>query len=209
VAADAANCCRALFPCRLHLRHRLPTAIRTRPSSMTVAQNRAETLITCADPSISAPASGSPPPPHLGIDTDPHPHAIYVRRRLSPTPGWITCRRLLLPCGVSRLSAPVLERLTAAHKPGGCTSSRPGRLASRQPSKQPRPAKRKWVVYAKRPFGDPTLSSLPFALHARIAIAIAGCRLDGSASLQMKDYGQARRRYKLMTLDATSSSVAS
>ena len=69
-----------------------------------------------------------------------------------------------------------------------------------------------WVVYAKRPFGGPG-AALAYLSRYTHRIAIVNSRLvafDGErVTFKWKDYrAKADNRYKLMTLDATSSFAA-
>ena len=153
----------------------------------------AETLITIAphgsSPWAEGPRSQASRRPHwayggiahLGIGTDPSPHAHII------VPGgglsrdgqhWIACRpRFFLSVRVlSRLFRRLfLERLTAAYQAGRLEFYAEQAVLAEPAVFQARLAalrKVEWVVYAKRPFGGPdaVLAYLSRYTH-RIAIA--------------------------------------
>ena len=102
-----------------------------------------------------------------------------------------------------------LERLTAAYQAGRLRFFTDQAALAEPAAFQARLAalrKRKWVVYAKRPFGGPD-AVLAYLSRYTHRIAIANSRLvafDGErVTFKWKDYrAKSDARYKLMTLDA-------
>jgi Putative transposase/Transposase zinc-binding domain len=177
----------------------------------------ADTLITiAADPKHLGARIGLTAVLHTwGSTLTHHPHAHII------VPGggfsadaerWIACRPgfFLSVRVLSRLFRRLfLERLTAAHQAGRlqffadqAALAQPAAFNSRLTALR----KRKWVVYAKRPFGGPG-AVLAYLSRYTHRIAIANSRLvafDGErVTFKWKDYrAKADNRYKLMTLDA-------
>src|SRR5580704_6253305 len=141
----------------------------------------------------------------------PHVHVIVPGGGLSPDGSrWITCRPgfFLSVRVLSRLFRRLfLERLTAAHQAGRLHFFTNQAALAEPAAFQARLAalrKRKWVVYAKRPFGGPD-AVLAYLSRYTHRIAIANSRLvafDGErVTFKWKDYrAKSDARYKLMTL---------
>ncbi len=186
-----------------------------RPLYTLLFQTVAETLMTIA----RAPA-------HLGADIGflailhpwgqqlhdhPHLHCVVPGGGLTPDgTRWVACRKhFFLPVRVlSRFfrrrfleglgQASTREVLTYA---GRCQA-----LADPQPWQHFLQALRRheWVVYAKRPFGEPQWM-LKYLARSTHRVAISNRRLlaleDGQVTFRWKDYAHGNRQ-RLMTLDA-------
>ena len=177
----------------------------------------AETLITiAADPKHLGARIGLTAVLHTWGSTlthHPHAHIIVPGGGFSPDrQRWITCRPgfFLSVRVLSRLFRRLfLERLTAAYQAGRLHFFTDQAALAEPAAFQARLAalrKRKWVVYAKRPFGGPD-AVLAYLSRYTHRIAIANSRLvafDGErVTFKWKDYrAKADARYKLMTLDA-------
>jgi hypothetical protein len=177
----------------------------------------AETLITiAADPKHLGARIGLTAVLHTWGSTlthHPHAHIIVPGGGFSPDrQRWITCRPgfFLSVRVLSRLFRRLfLERLTAAHQAGRLHFFTNQAALAEPAAFQARLAalrKRKWVVYAKRPFGGPD-AVLAYLSRYTHRIAIANSRLvafDGErVTFKWKDYrAKSDARYKLMTLDA-------
>jgi hypothetical protein len=177
----------------------------------------AETLITiAADPKHLGARIGLTAVLHTWGSTlthHPHAHIIVPGGGFSPDrQRWITCRPgfFLSVRVLSRLFRRLfLERLTAAYQAGRLHFFTDQAALAEPAAFQARLAalrKRKWVVYAKRPFGGPD-AVLAYLSRYTHRIAIANSRLvafDGErVTFKWKDYrAKSDARYKLMTLDA-------
>ena len=177
----------------------------------------AETLITiAADPKHLGARLGPTAVLHTWGSTlthHPHAHIIVPGGGFSPDrQRWITCRPgfFLSVRVLSRLFRRLfLERLTAAYQAGRLHFFTDQAALAEPAAFQARLAalrKRKWVVYAKRPFGGPD-AVLAYLSRYTHRIAIANSRLvafDGErVTFKWKDYrAKSDARYKLMTLDA-------
>ena len=177
----------------------------------------AETLITiAADPKHLGARIGLTAVLHTwGSALTHHPHAHIIvpgggfspRRRALDLPADLAS---FCPCGCSRASSGACswKSWPPPTKPGGCSSLpiRPP-SPSRDAFARTTPLRKvEWVVYAKRPFGGPE-AVLAYLSRYTHRIAIANSRLvafDGAGvTFKWKDYrAKARRRYKVMTLDA-------
>jgi hypothetical protein len=177
----------------------------------------AETLITiAADPKHLGARIGLTAVLHTWGSTlthHPHAHIIVPGGGFSPDrQRWIACRPgfFLSVQVLSRLFRRLfLEGLTAAYQAGRleffadqAALAEPAAFKRRLAALR----KRKWVVYAKRPFGGPE-AVLAYLSRYTHRIAIANSRLvafDGErVTFKWKDYrAKADARYKLMTLDA-------
>src|SRR6516165_561071 len=188
----------------------------------------AETLITIA-PTGQARGLKAHDPKHLGarigltavlhtwgsaLTHHPHAHVIVPGGGISPDgEHWTACRpNFLLSVGVlSRLFRRlVLERLTAAYQAGRLEFfADQAALAEPAAFQIFLAALRKieWVVYVKRPFGEPD-DVLAYLSRYTHRTAIANSRLVAFAgervTFKWKDYrAKADARYKLMTLNPT------
>jgi Putative transposase/Transposase zinc-binding domain len=177
----------------------------------------AETLITiAADPKHLGARIGLTAVLHTWGSTlthHPHAHIIVPGGGFSPDrQRWIACRPgfFLSVQVLSHLFRRLfLEGLTAAYQAGRleffadqAALAEPAAFKRRLAALR----KRKWVVYAKRPFGGPE-AVLAYLSRYTHRIAIANSRLvafDGErVTFKWKDYrAKADARYKLITLDA-------
>lgn len=141
----------------------------------------------------------------------PHLHCIVPGGGLvADDAGWVPCREgFFLPVRVlARLfRGRFLHRLRTAYHDGHLGLH--GRLVSLRDPEAFRcfldgPARKEWVVYAKRPFGGPE-QVLAYLARYTHRVAIANGRIlsanDGQVRFHYKDYRDGNR-HKTMTLDA-------
>ena len=143
----------------------------------------------------------------------PHVHMIVPGGGISPDDKqWIPCRRgFFLPVRVlSKLFRRLmLEKLLAAHSNGDLNFyGRHAHLADARAFKRlVRPVRRrKWFVYAKRPFAGPK-AVLAYLSRYTHRVAVSNSRLinsdANSVTFKVKNYrAEGKKRYTTMTLNA-------